>query len=137
MTTETTETTGTKQQHAPDSNLVEVGAIWLKQDKNGNTFFSMTIGDEHFLGFKPKTEKEGNPDYWLRKPTASGQLEFAGRAVKGTTANGRVKLDLTLTGRRKYLAIYRDAAKVAPEGSKMADMTVFEKAAKPSAKAGA
>jgi hypothetical protein len=40
------------------------GALWLKKDKNGNTFLSFSIGDKKYVAWKNKRKlKPTHPDF--------------------------------------------------------------------------
>jgi hypothetical protein len=50
------------------------GALWLKKDKNGNTFLSFSIGDQKYVAWKNRRKlKDTHPDFeiYVSEPTGA------------------------------------------------------------------
>jgi len=104
----------------------EIGAIWIKSDKNDKTFLSIQIGDKHFQGFTPTEKKtDKSPDYNIIKFNADGTSDLVGAAWKGLTKNDRQKLTIKMNDGVFYTAVMRDGQDDQPEDSNRAQMTVF------------
>lgn len=104
----------------------EVGAIWIREDKNGNKYLAIGLGGEDCVGYPAKEKKtETSPDYNIVKYNEKDESELVGAAWKGTTKKDRQKLTIKMNDGRYFTAVMRDGVDEQPEGSKRAHMTVF------------